>query len=260
MISPAESAAPSALITGGGGDIGRAIARRHLAVGSRVVLIDASSEALERAERELHADPHHLLAIQADVSSEADVIRFTEQAARFLGGIPAFFNNAGIEGTAEPITRLALEDFERVMAVNVSGVFLGLKHVLPLMVEQRHGAVVNSASVSGLRGAETLSAYVASKHAVVGLTRTAALEVAGDGVRVNAICPSGVEGRMIRSLEEMAIRHSNGENNESFAARNPTRRLASAEEIASVATFLASDAASFVNGAAWVIDGGRTVR
>lgn len=255
-----DATAKTVLISGGAGDIGRAIARRHLSWGAKVVIVDASADALHEAEQELGASPDRLLGIVGDVTDEAQVVDYVGRAHEFLGRVTAFFNNAGIEGDAEPIPQLSRDSFERVISVNVLGVFLGMKHVLPLMIEQGAGAVVNTASVAGIRGSENLAAYVASKHAVIGLTRTAAIEVASRGVRVNAVCPSGVEGRMIRSIEDKTLRNRGSGSAGDFAARNPTGRLASVDEIANVAAFLASDGASFVNGAAWVIDGGRTVR
>ncbi len=222
MTSREDATAKTVLVSGGAGDIGRALARRHLSSGAKVVIVDASADALHKAEQELGASPDRLLGIVADVTDETEAVEYVGRAHKFLGRIDAFFNNAGIEGDAEPITQLSLNSFERVMSVNVVGVFLGLKHVLPHMIEQGHGAVVNTASISGIRGAETLAAYVASKHAVVGLTRTAALEVADRGVRVNAVCPSAVEGRMIRSLADKTSRHKGGGTVSDFAARNPT--------------------------------------
>lgn len=250
----------TALITGGGGDIGGAIASRFLDDGGRVVLVDRSREALDAAIELLQAGPGCLLGIVADVASEGATKGYVAEALGFLDRVDAFFNNAGIEGAAAPITDYSFERFQQVLAVNVHGVFLGMKYVLPGMLARGRGAVVNTASISGLRGADNLSGYVASKHAVVGLTRTAALEVAAYGVRVNAVCPSGVEGRMIQSIGAMTADLPSAAPQRGFAERNPMKRLATADEVANVALFLASDAASFVNGAAWVVDGARSVQ
>lgn len=249
-----------AIITGGAGDIGRTIAARYLADGGRVLLVDRSEEALLTAVGTLGGLSDHLATQVADVSDEEQVSDYVSAARARFGQVDAFFNNAGIEGDADPITDYSTSTFQRVLSVNVTGVFLGLKHVLPVMLEAGRGAVVNTASVSGVRGAAHLSAYVASKHAVIGLTRTAALEVASRGVRVNAICPSGVEGRMITSIADKTTNNDRDAGLESFAARNPMKRLATLDEVAAVAMFLASDEASFVNGADWVIDGGRSVQ
>lgn len=249
-----------AVITGGAGDIGRSIAARYLSQGGRVLLVDRSESALAAATATLDTTGNRLATQIADVSDEGQVRGYVATALERFGRIDAFFNNAGIEGDAAPITEYSSASFERVLSVNVTGVFLGLKHVLPVMLEVGSGAVVNTASVSGIRGAAQLSAYVASKHAVIGLTRTAALEVASRGVRVNAICPSGVDGRMITSIADKTTNNNRDAGLESFAARNPMKRLATLDEVAAVAVFLASDAASFVNGADYVIDGGRSVQ
>lgn len=255
-----QARAPSAIITGGAGDIGRAIAARYLAVGGRVLLVDRSEEGLTATAEALDAPAGSVITFAADVTDERQVQGYVAAGIAKFGRIDAFFNNAGIEGDANPITEYATATFERVISVNVTGVFLGLKHVLPHMLKAGAGAVVNTASVSGVRGAAHLSAYVASKHAVIGLTRTAALEVASRGVRVNAICPSGVEGRMISSIADKTSGNDRDASLQSFAARNPMKRLAQLDEVAAVAVFLASDEASFVNGADWVIDGGRSVQ
>lgn len=252
--------AASAIITGGAGDIGRAIAANYLKGGGRVLLVDRSEEGLTAASEALAGPAGSVITFAADVTDESQVQDYVAAGITEFGRIDAFFNNAGIEGDANPITDYATTTFERVLSVNVTGVFLGLKHVLPHMLEAGRGAVVNTASVSGVRGAANLSAYVASKHAVIGLTRTAALEVASHGVRVNAICPSGVEGRMIASIADKTNGNDRDAGLQSFAARNPMKRLAQLSEVAAVAVFLASDAASFVNGADWVIDGGRSVQ
>lgn len=254
------SGAPCAVITGGAGDIGRAIAARYLAHGGRVLLVDRPDAALAAAVTSLGDADDRIHTQVADVSDERQVSDYVAAAIERFGRIDAFFNNAGIEGDANPITDYSTASFERVLSVNVTGVFLGLKHVLPIMLEAGHGAVVNTASVSGIRGAAHLSAYVASKHAVIGLTRTAALEVGSRGVRVNAICPSAVEGRMITSIAGKTTGNNPEAGLESFSARNPMKRLAALDEISAVAMFLVSDDASFVNGADWVVDGGRSVQ
>ena len=150
------------------------------------------------------------------------------------------------------------EVFDRVMAINLKQVFLGLKYVLPHMVKMGSGSVVNASSVGGVVGAPGLCAYSASKHAIIGLTRTAAAEVAQCGVRVNAICPSAIQTRMIDSLASMYAPVDPDSVRDQFIARNPTRRYGLPEEVAQVVLFLSSEAASFVNGEALMIDGGRT--
>lgn len=246
----------TAIVTGGGGDLGAAIAYEWLESGGRVLLVDASSDSLDSMAEALGQGSDQVQIHVADVRAEDSVASYVAHALEWAGAVDALFNNAGVEGSFTPISEYSTVEFQRVLDVNLMGVFLGLKHVLPTMTARGSGAIVNSASVSGLGGAINLSAYVASKHAVVGLTRTAAMEAAPFGVRVNAICPSAVEGRMISSIGSMTLAATGIA--PSFEQRNPTGRLATAKEIARVATFLASDHASFVNGAAWVIDGGRT--
>lgn len=162
-----------------------------------------------------------------------------------------FFNNAGIEGKVAPITDQKIEDFDKVISVNVRGVFLGLKYVLKEMTKQGHGSVINTSSVAGLGGSPNVSPYIASKHAVVGLTKAAAIEVAHANVRVNSIHPSPVNTRMMRSLEEGL------ETDEaSMAKAIPLGRYGESSDIANLVLFLASDESSFITGSQYRIDGG----
>jgi NAD(P)-dependent dehydrogenase (short-subunit alcohol dehydrogenase family) len=174
------------------------------------------------------------------------------------GRIDVLFNNAGIPGAQTPLVDYPQDVFERVLQVNLIGTFLGMKHVLPTMIAQGRGAIVNMASVSGTVGAPTMAAYSASKHAVIGLTRTAAGEVGRQGIRVNAVCPGPIDTALIDTLhaginpqDPAAVKAFN-------VGRNPMGRYGAPEEVARLVVFLASDAASYVNGAAWLIDGGRT--
>src|SRR6185312_15384356 len=172
--------------------------------------------------------------------------------------VDCFFNNAGIEGKVSPIVDYDEAVFDAVLGVNVKGVFLGLKHVLPEMIRQGGGAIVNTASVAGLVGTPGMPAYVASKHAVIGLTKTAAGEVARQGIRVNAVCPGPVDTRMIHSLEAQLNPADPAAVGRRYQAAQPTGRYTTAEEIANTVLFLCSDLASNTTGAQYVVDGGRT--
>ncbi|MBV9735414.1 MAG: SDR family oxidoreductase, partial [Acidisphaera sp.] len=193
-----------------------------------------------------------------DVTRSADVKAYVHATVSRLGSIDCFFNNAGIEGAVAPTQDYDEAVFDQVIAVNVKGVFLGLRHVLPVMLEQGGGAIVNTASVAGLTGTPGLSAYVASKHAVLGLTKSAAGEVARQGVRINAVCPGPVDTRMIHSLEAMIDPSDPERISQRYQASLPIGRYATVEEIANTVLFLCSDLAGSVTGAHFVVDGGRT--
>jgi NAD(P)-dependent dehydrogenase (short-subunit alcohol dehydrogenase family) len=192
------------------------------------------------------------------VTRAAEVAAYVEAALEAWGAIHCFFNNAGIEGEVKPLIEQEEAVFDAVLAVNVKGVFLGLRHVLPVMLAQGHGAVVNTASTAGLVGSAGLSPYVASKHAVLGLTKSVAGEVARQGVRVNAICPGPTETRMIRSLEEQAARRGANDPAERYRAAIPMGRYCAPAEVTAAVLFLCSEAASGITGAHLQVDGGRT--
>ncbi|MFT4121170.1 SDR family NAD(P)-dependent oxidoreductase [Bradyrhizobium sp.] len=244
---------PVALVTGGGGDIGRAIALRLARMSAAVAIIDRDEAAATATARLIENAGGHAIAIPADVSSALDTAAFVETVEAQLGPIGIFANNAGIEGVVAPLHEYPDDTFDKLLQVNVKGVFLGLKHVLGRMRQRGAGAIINTASTSAIRGRAGLAGYVASKHAVLGLTRTAALEVTGTKIRVNAVLPGPVESRMIRELEGQA-RDSTVE-----LRRNGDAARGQPQDVADVVAFLASDEAAHVNGAAWVVDGGMTV-
>lgn len=250
-----------ALVTGAGGALGAATARLMVARGARVVAIDRDRASLDRLVAAVGADGVPVTVL-ADVTQEADVAGYVAEALRRMGRIDVFFNNAGIEGPVRPIAEYALEDFERVMAVNVVGVFLGLKHVIPAMAKSGGGAIINASSVAGLTGTAGICAYNASKHAVIGLTRSAAAEWAGRGIRINSINPGPIASRMMRSLE--AGLSPDGESgadrtHDAFQALIPAGRYGTPEEVAALVVFLASEDARYLHGAVYTIDGGFTV-
>jgi NAD(P)-dependent dehydrogenase (short-subunit alcohol dehydrogenase family) len=243
-----------AVVTGAAGEIGSATIRLLAERGARIVAIDLDGDGLKRTVGDL---PASTLAITADVSREDDVASYVKQATDAAGRIDIFFNNAGIEGDIAPITHYPLDTFRRVLDVNVVGVFLGMKHVLPVMMARSSGSIINTASIAGMIGSAEIAAYTASKHAVIGLTRSAALECTQTNVRVNCVCPGLINSRMLSAI-------TTGRNGgkpmpaEKAADRIPARRLGLAKEVAAVVAFLASDDASYVSGASYPVDGGRT--
>ena len=196
-ISPARSPWSPAAATASGVRPASAFAKH----GAKVVAVDRDGAAAEATAGIIRQNGGDALAVTADVTKSADVKAYVKAAIDKYGRIDCFFNNAGIEGKVSPIVDYDEAVFDAVIGVNVKGVFLGLKHVLPEMIRQGGGAIVNTASVAGLVGTPGMPAYVASKHAVIGLTKTAAGEVARQGIRVNAVCPGPVDTRMIHSLE-----------------------------------------------------------
>ncbi|MBF6633254.1 MAG: glucose 1-dehydrogenase [Planococcus sp. (in: Bacteria)] len=237
-----------AVITGGAGGIGKVTAQRFLDEGASVVLVDLFEDALAEAKKELGES---VLTVQADVSKEEDVQKYVDKTVEQFGKIDIFFNNAGIEGKVAPITEQKVEDFDKVIAVNVRGVFLGLQKVLPVMIKQASGSIINTSSVAGLGGSPNVSPYITSKHAVVGLTKAAAVESAPHGIRVNSIHPSPVNTRMMRSLE------TGLEVDEATMAKSiPLGRYGESDDIASLVVFLASDESTFITGSQYRIDGG----
>ncbi len=247
-----------ALITGAANGIGRATAIGFARGGARVVVVDRDAAAGEATAGVIRQQGGEALFVAADVTQSADVQAYVKAALDTYGSIDCFHNNAGIEGKIAPTAEYDEAMFDAVMGVNVKGVFLGLRHVLPVMIAQKRGAIVNTASVAGLMASPGMPAYVASKHAVIGLTKTAAGEVAKFGVRVNAVCPGPIDTRMIHSLEQQVSPDDPGVVATRYQASIPLGRYGTAEEVANVVLFLCSDLASNVTGAQYVVDGGRT--
>lgn len=241
-----------AIITGGANGIGYATAELFLQQGARVMLVDHDAAALERAAEQLASESlRHCLA---DVSRREEVEKYVAGTLSAFGGIDIFFNNAGIEGVVSPIAGYPEEMFDRIVAVNIKGVWLGCKYVLPKMNEG--GSVIITSSVAGLKGFAGLGAYVASKHAEVGIMRVAALESAGRGIRVNSVHPGPVETRMMRDIEAQIDPDRPAAAREGFEKQVPFGRYATGHEIAQLLLFLASDASRYITGDTHVIDGG----
>jgi NAD(P)-dependent dehydrogenase (short-subunit alcohol dehydrogenase family) len=247
-----------ALVTGGGNGIGRAACLAFAARGARMVVVDRDGAAAEATAGIVRQNGGEALAVTADVTRADDVKAYVKAAVDKYGRIDCFFNNAGIEGRLAPTAEYDEAMFDAVIGVNVKGVFLGLRHVLPQMIRQGGGAVVNTASVAGLVATPGMSAYVASKHAVIGLTKTAAGEVARQGIRINAVCPGPVDTRMIHALEAQIAPDNPQGISERYQAAQPTGRYTTAEEIANMVLFLCSDLAANTTGGQFVVDGGRT--
>jgi NAD(P)-dependent dehydrogenase (short-subunit alcohol dehydrogenase family) len=246
-----------AVVTGAAGVIGTATIRLLAERGARVVPVDRREQDLQDAIKDLPAAAQ-ALAVTADVTDEDEVAGYVRAAVDRFGAIDVFYNNAGIEGDVAPITRYSLEAFRRVLDVNVVGVFLGLKHVLPVMLKQNNGSIINTASIAGLIGSPEVAVYSASKHAVIGLTRSAAMECATTNVRVNCVCPGLIDSRMLSAIIQGRNPGNAPTPNDKIVERIPARRLGQASEVASIVAFLASDEASYVSGAAYTVDGGRT--
>jgi 3alpha(or 20beta)-hydroxysteroid dehydrogenase len=251
------------VVTGAAGEIGAACCRRLLNGGHRLVAVDID-EAAGKALLEALDGGDRVSFVAADVTDEAAVARYVAEAGSQLGRIDGFFNNAGIEGDVAPIPSYPTDVFDRVVAVNLRGVFLGLKHVMAAMAPAGGGAIVNTASVAGLIGVGGISPYIATKHAVVGLTKVAAVEGAAINVRVNAVCPGPIESRMMGSLETGAMAllglPDQATAKAGFTQLVPGARYGTVDEVATVVDFLLSPASSYISGASIPVDFGLTAQ
>jgi len=245
-----------AIVTGGGGGIGRATSLALAARGASVLVVDLDERAAEETAAAVAAAGGTASAIRVDVTDAEAVAGYVAECEGRYGGVDAFFNNAAYEGAIAAIPDYPLEEYDRTMAVNVRGVFLGLQAVIPALRRRGGGSIVNVSSQAGLRGVPNLSAYSASKHAVIGLTRGAALEVAPD-IRVNCVCPGPTDTRMMRDIENV-VRGQGGDPS-SFVERIPVGRYGRPEEIAELVAWVLLDAPPFLTGAVLPIDGGMTV-
>lgn len=246
-----------ALVTGAGSGIGRASALAFAREGARVVVSDINHAGGAQTVRAIEALEGEACFVAADVSNEAQVEALVAGCLEAFGRLDFAHNNAGIAGPPTPIHDVEQNSFERVLSVNLIGVWLCLKHEARVMLRQGSGAIVNTASLAGLIGFPMHVAYSASKHAVVGITRTAALEYAQSGIRVNAVCPAFIQTPMVEGLTgEGGPRMSL----ERLARMQPMGRLGTAEEVAQSVVWLCSESASFITGIALPIDGGTTAR
>ncbi len=241
-----------AIITGGSGSIGKITAKLFLENGAQVCLVDISEDALKKTVEELKTD--RVIYCVADVTKSEEVEHYFLETVKSFGKIDVFFNNAGIEGVVKPIVDYPEEIFDKVIAVNVKGIWLGNKYALPHMNDG--ASIIMTSSVAGLLGFANLSAYVTSKHAVVGIMRTTAIEAAPRKIRVNSVHPAPVNNRMMRSIEEGASAGHGEEVKKQFEASIPLGRYAEPIEIAKLVLFLASDDSQYITGTTQVIDGG----
>jgi len=243
----------TALVMGGTSGIGRATALCFAAAGANVVIAGLGASEGRQAESDVRATGVEAMFIEADVSREADVHQVMSRAVERFGRIDAAVNNAGIEGRFGPVQDSTVEDFERIIGVNLKGVWLGLKYQIPHMLAQGGGAIVNTSSSAGITGIANVALYTASKHGVIGLTKATALELAQSKIRVNAVAPgpvnTGLLHRMIGGNIDASV----------IAASVPMRRISEPEETARAIVWLCSDAASYITGHTLVIDGGLTV-
>jgi len=245
----------SMLVTGAAGAIGFATCEILAREGARVMMVDIDEGGLAERVEALKSAGYEVIGHVADVSDEAQTIGYAEAALDAFGQVDGFFNNAGIEGTLSPTHTYPVDEFDKVLRVNLRGMFLGLRYVLPDMVRRGAGAVVNTASIGSERGLAGACAYNAAKHGAVGLTRTAASEVAQMGVRVNCVMPGVIETPLlVGMLEQMFDSVEAGM--EKLGQTATLNRVGQPREVGDVVSFLLSDEASYVNGAKWEIDGG----
>ena len=240
-----------ALVTGGGSGIGRATCLAMAREGAQVMVADIVVEGGHETVSLVKNAGGEATFIRADVSQASEVEAMVKQTTETYGRLDCAFNNAGIEGPVCSTVEYTEEDFDRVVAIDLTGVWLCMKYEIPAMLQHGGGAIVNTASVAGLVGFQGISAYVASKHGVNGLTKTAALEYAKAGIRVNAVCPGVIETPMVKRAFEKSPGMEEG-----VAAVEPVGRLGQPQEIAEAVVWLCSDAASFVTGLPMAVDGG----
>lgn len=247
----------TAIITGATGGIGEATAKLFLEEGANVMLVGRSADKLAAARERLPAGGRlaHAVADATDEEATAAAVAATVEA---FGGVDILFANAGNEGLVKPIEAIEVADFEQILRTNVIGVWLAMKYCVEPMKRRGSASIVATASMAGLIGTPGLAPYIASKHAVCGLVKTAALELGPSGIRVNAVAPGPIDNRMIHSLESQFSPENPGRVNENLKGQIALRRYGTNEEVARLALFLASDESSYCTGAVFTMDGGYT--
>jgi NAD(P)-dependent dehydrogenase (short-subunit alcohol dehydrogenase family) len=244
-----------ALVTGGGSGIGRGTSFAFARKGAVVAVADVVGEAAEETVRRIQRDGGKALSIKCDVSKSPEVKAMVDKTVEAFGRLDYAFNNAGIIGEDASIADYGEEVWDRVLAIDLKGVWLCMKYEIPIMLHQGGGVIVNTASMCGHIGTAGFSAYTAAKHGVVGLTKTVALEYAKSGIRVNALCPGGIRTEMVEEIIRVAPEKEQG-----YIDLHPMGRMGKVEEVAEAVVWLCSDAASFMTGSSLIIDGGVTAR
>lgn len=242
-----------AIVTAGGSGIGAATVRRFVREGATVVIADLSGSRAEQVRSEVVSNGGRAAALKMDVADPQAIEATIKLALDSFGRLDVLFNNAGM-AEVSLIHETSLESWERVIAVTLTGTFLGLKYAIPIMRRQGGGAIINTASISGIHGDYGMGSYNAAKAAVINLTRTAALENAKHGIRINCVCPGAINTRVAQILGKDRA----DEFRRVMGSAHPIGRMGEPEEIANTVTFLASDEASFITGASFVVDGGIT--
>lgn len=250
------------IITGAGSGLGRAAAIQLASEGAKLSLVDLNEEGLnETKDSILDSSPNtEIQLLIADVSNEEDVKRYVEATVDTFNRIDGFFNNAGIEGKQNPTEDFGSDEFQKVIDINLNGVFYGMKHVLKVMKEQGSGSILNCASVGGIRGVGNQSGYAASKHGVIGLTRNSAVEYGQYNININAIAP----GAFMTAMVEGSLKQMGGDNwkevAKEFVKPNPMKRFGDPKELGHAVAFLLSDEAKFINAQVIVMDGGQSYK
>ena len=244
-----------AIVTGGTSGIGKESAIALAEAGAKVVVAGRRQSEGDAVVQQIKDAGGEALFVQTDVSDEAQVKALVDQAVATYGQVDIAFNNAGIEGAAGPLHEMDVANYDQVVDINVKGVLLSMKHQLQAMLQSGGGSIINNASIAAMIGFPGVSAYAASKHAVLGFTRTAALEYAQQGVRINAVSPGAIETDMFERFTG-----NDADTQAQLAAMHPVGRLGKSREIADVVVFLAGEGASFVTGQSFTVDGGFTAQ